>query len=331
MALRIVDGGELSVRNLVTVIYGLPNHGKTTLALTAEEPLLLDFDSGAYRAGNRHGKRVVEVASWQDVEDMDKSDLDGCQTVIVDTLGSCLERLAEDIMQRDDRMRRGAGQLSLQGFGALKGRFNGWLTMLKGWGVDVILVAHQLEVDRGGETADRLDAQGGSRDMAQQKSDLIGRVYIDGSRRRFVTFEPTSTSLGKNVGLYNEDNRPDFRLLSPAKNTPYMAQFLSKAKELINQQAEDQAAEVHRLLELREGIEALDPFDADPWNAQLLAMEQGEAKRTDKAVLWEIAKARGLTFEEGAFVAATRPEPAESPGVGEDAAELEGAADAVPF
>ena len=86
MALKILSASEpLPVEQLVVAIYGQPGIGKTTLAFTAEAPLLLDFDKGAYRAVGR--KDTVQIESWPDVTNITEADLAPYKTVIVDTAG----------------------------------------------------------------------------------------------------------------------------------------------------------------------------------------------------------------------------------------------------
>lgn len=44
---------ELTVKNaLSALIYGQPGMGKTTLALSSPQPLLLDFDGGVHRVNH---------------------------------------------------------------------------------------------------------------------------------------------------------------------------------------------------------------------------------------------------------------------------------------
>ena len=60
MALNITKSNEvMEVKHLTTTIYSQPGLGKTSLAFTASNPLLLDFDQGAYRAVERGD--VVQV------------------------------------------------------------------------------------------------------------------------------------------------------------------------------------------------------------------------------------------------------------------------------
>ena len=69
MPLQIVDAGQVRVENTVVTLYGPPNVGKTSLALTASKPLLLDFDDGLQRAvaSARQGKAAVRVHTWADI------------------------------------------------------------------------------------------------------------------------------------------------------------------------------------------------------------------------------------------------------------------------
>ena len=79
MALRIISANEpMKVDQLVVTIYGQPGVGKTSLGFTAESPLLLDFDHGAYRAMGR--KDTVDVSAWSDVTQIEASDLDAVST-----------------------------------------------------------------------------------------------------------------------------------------------------------------------------------------------------------------------------------------------------------
>jgi hypothetical protein len=61
MALKITRAADpITVDRLNVTIYAQPGIGKTSLAFTAEAPLLLDFDQGAHRAANRQDSVRVE-------------------------------------------------------------------------------------------------------------------------------------------------------------------------------------------------------------------------------------------------------------------------------
>ena len=128
--IKFIDGAEVPVGNLIVVIYGAPCMGKTTLALTAEDVGLFDFDGGAYRAGNKAGKAILPVKSWQDVAAITADDLKDFKTIVVDTVGTALDHLSADIIRADPKNGPG-GTLSRNGYGVLKSRFAGWLAGLK--------------------------------------------------------------------------------------------------------------------------------------------------------------------------------------------------------
>lgn len=199
MPLKIVEAWERPpVDQIVVLLYGLPATGKTTTAYSSRNPLLLDFDQGADRAANI--TKSVVIQSWQDVSGIEQSDLEGIDTVVVDTLGAAQDMLTLDVIRKNPRHGRD-GQLTLQGYGALKARFTRWLAHLKAMGKDIVLIAHTEEEKRGdGEEKDqRITMIGGSKDYVLRASDVIGRLTLFNNRRQ-LSFEPTDRAIGKNPG-----------------------------------------------------------------------------------------------------------------------------------
>src|SRR6185312_8308066 len=169
MSLKITKAADpISVERLNLCIYAQPGIGKTSLAFTADAPLLLDFDQGAHRAANR--KDTVRVASWGDVANMTADDLAPYKTLIIDTAGRALDALTADIIRRNPKAGRG-GALTLQGYGTLKSEFVAWLKMVNGFGMDVVLIAHMDEQRNGDEIIERLDVQGGSKGEIYKAAD----------------------------------------------------------------------------------------------------------------------------------------------------------------
>src|SRR5690606_32128375 len=120
MALKITKATDsIEVKNLTVCIYAAPGIGKSTLAFTSDSPLLIDFDQGAYRAGNRGD--VVQVSSWSDVANITAEDLKPYKTLVVDTAGRALDALTAAIIADNPKMGRG-GALTPQGLRALKAR-----------------------------------------------------------------------------------------------------------------------------------------------------------------------------------------------------------------
>lgn len=85
----IKKSNELVIPTTVKMmIYGQAGMGKSTVALSAPKPLLLDFDNGVKRMNMAHLENIdtVQVTSWSDVQQVLQEDLSAYQTIVVDTI-----------------------------------------------------------------------------------------------------------------------------------------------------------------------------------------------------------------------------------------------------
>lgn len=288
MALKITRAADpITVERLNVCLYGPPGIGKTSVAFTAESPLLLDFDQGAHRAANR--KDIVRVTAWGDVADMNADDLEPFRTVIVDTAGRALDHLTADIIRRNPKAGRG-GALTLQGYGTLKAEFVAWLKALNTFGKDVVLVAHMDEQRNGDDIIERLDVQGGSKGEIYKAADAMGRLAIrDG--KRWLNFSPTDAAFGKNPGQLDPLAVPH-----PDRDGAFLANVMQSIKDRLNSMTAEQAKAQELLATWRDGIAGME--SADEFNAAL-----GQVKQQPKAIqamFAEAATARGLTFDKKA-------------------------------
>jgi hypothetical protein len=284
MALRIIRASDpIRVERLNLVLYAPPGTGKTSLAFTAEAPLLLDFDQGAHRAANR--KDSVRVAHWGEVTDLTAEDLEPYKTVIVDTAGRALDHLTADIIRRNPKAGRG-GALSLQGYGTLKAEFVAWLKSVNAIGKDVILIAHMDEQRNGDDVIERLDVQGGSKGEIYKAADAMGRIAIrDG--KRVLLFSPTDAAFGKNPGQLAPMEIPH-----PEKAPDFLAGVIQQIKDRLNAMTEEQA-EARKLLDAwRETIAELET--AEHFNEKLMAVKK--APKAAQALFAQAATAKGLVF-----------------------------------
>ena len=290
MALKIVRSSDpIRVERLNTVIYGAPGLGKTSLAFTADRPLLLDFDRGAHRAANR--KDTVQVNAWGDVTGITPEDLAPYGTVIVDTAGRALDVLTADIIRRNPKAGRG-GALTLQGYGTLKAEFVAWLKSLNTLGKDVLLIAHMDEQRNGDEIIERLDVQGGSKGEIYKAADAMGRIVIR-EGQRMLLFSPTEASFGKNPGQLEP-------LVVPHKDAPEFDGFLAGVVQSIKARLNDLTDEQREAQEALERwrTSLADVEDADGINALLDEVKtQPPAVR---ALFTDRAKKLGLVADKAA-------------------------------
>jgi hypothetical protein len=285
MALRIVRSCDpIKVERLNLVIYGPPGVGKSSLAFTADTPLLLDFDQGAHRAANR--KDIVRVTQWQDVADLTADDLAAYKTVVIDTAGRSLDALTADIIRRNPKAGRG-GALTLQGYGTLKAEFVAWVKFVNSLGKDVVLIAHMDEQRNGDEIIERLDVQGGSKGEIYKAADAMGRIAIR-EGKRVLLFSPTDAAFGKNPGQLDPMEIP-----KPDVAPDFLASVIQQIKDRLNTLTEEQAAAQVALEAWRVTIKGLP--DVEAFNAKLPDVKM--APKAAQALFAAEAVARGFAFD----------------------------------
>lgn len=284
MAMKILKAADpIKVERLNICLYAQPGIGKTSLAFTANRPLLLDFDRGAHRAANR--KDTVPVESWSDIASITAEDVADYDTVIIDTAGRALDVLSAEIIRKDPKKGYG-GALNLQGYGQLKAQFIAFLKLLNSFGKDVILIAHMDEQRNGDEIIERLDVQGGSKGEIYKAADAMGRISIVAGKRMLL-FSPTDAAFGKNPGNLDP-------LEIPHKDSPQFAEFfggvVDSIKDRLNALTEEQA-QAQALLE-KWNTSLADVEDAAGINA--LVAEAKDAPKAVKALIHDRATKLGL-------------------------------------
>jgi hypothetical protein len=287
MPLKITKASDpITFERLNMVIYGPPGLGKTSLAFTADKPLLLDFDNGSHRAANR--KDVVQVSSWQDVASITADDLAPFTTVIVDTAGRALDAITADIIRTDPKGHKN-GALTLPGYGVLKTRFTTFLKLLNSFGKDVVLIAHMDEQRNGDDIIERLDVQGGSKGEIYKAADAMGRMsMVNGNL--LLRFSPSDAAFGKNPGQLEPLEIPHF---SQADFDGFLGRVIQRTKDRLNELSEDQKAALEEQHWFRDTLPNVK--DADGINGLMpRAMEAGQAC---KAMLAARAKELGLVFD----------------------------------
>ena len=207
----------VSPKNPFVVLYGQPGCGKTSLSFTMPKPILhLDFDNGISRAVQKIRPDYFEVKSYGDFQKYVFSEgfeelvnIEGYKSVILDTIGTLLDNyITPWLIEKDPRNGTATGGLSLQGWGALSIAFNQLKTRLESLGLEICAVCHGREEGDGNNKQIRLDVKGGSSQIIYRSCDMLGYVYIKGSKRA-IDFNPTATHIGKNVARLPVSYIPD--------------------------------------------------------------------------------------------------------------------------
>ncbi len=240
MALNIVTAAQpMRIENLIVFIYGDPGIGKTSLAFSAKKPILFDFDRGAHRAG-KFRKDTVPVSCWADVATISKEDLEGYDTIVIDTAGRMLDVIISDLVKDQKNCRKNSKELAIQGYGALNKRFSSWLNLIRSFGKDVVLLAHAAEDKKGEELIIRPDMVGGSKKEAYKVADMMGYMTttqgVEGAETS-LNFSPSTSHHAKDSGAIGNIILQDLD-----KNPHALADIIAQAKEHINHLSEAQAS-----------------------------------------------------------------------------------------
>lgn len=193
----IKKSNELVIPTTVKMmIYGQAGMGKSTVALSAPKPLLLDFDNGVKRMNMAHLENIdtVQVTSWSDVQQVLQEDLSAYQTIVVDTIGKMMDFIIT--------YKCGSRQPSIRDWSGINAEFS-WMTRtLSSLKKHIIFVAHRDTRKEGDDTVFIPALREKSYNSIVTELDLLGYLEMKSERgvqRRTITFDPTSRNDGKNT------------------------------------------------------------------------------------------------------------------------------------
>jgi hypothetical protein len=219
------------------IIAGAPGVGKTTLALSAPKPILIDLDKGISRVKAQHRKAAIVVENYEELL-KDLEAIKDYETIVIDTGGSLVTLLQDWAMRKNPAVNQTkGGDISIKGFGAVKQEFIrlvGQLTTILN--KNVIFIFHTVEEkNKDGLQIQRLMCEGAARNIVWQPCDLGCNVYMQGYDRK-AGFTPTDEYFAK--GCYGISGvRPIPTLAETAKND-YITRLFEEAKNSIQKEGE---------------------------------------------------------------------------------------------
>lgn len=289
MAAKLIKPNEaIEVTNICALLYGQPGSRKSSTAQTAENPVTFAFDPGIYRAYGR--KDAVLFETWADVVAFD---VGAYSTIVVDTAGMALDKLAVAIIDADAKDGNRLGGLSLKGYGKLKTQFAGWVSAMKQRGKDIVFIAHEKEDGAGEEIYSRPDIAGGSYATLMNHCDIVGYMHF-GNGKRVIDFNPTDRWMAKTPPCsWPQIVLPDF-----SEKPNFLAKLIAEAKASMGQ-ISAAGAEIAKVLDEWTAKLASDP-SLDELNAMLPEVKKPESKSVQNQI-WHIVSAHaercGLVFD----------------------------------
>lgn len=294
---------ELTIKTtLSALIYGQPGMGKTTLALSAPNPVLFDYDGGIHRVNAAHRVTAVQITCWEEtLEALGSEQIKDFDTIVIDTAGKMLSFMDKYIMQTNPKMRKADGTLSLQGYGVRKNMFINFVNQVTLMGKSVVFVAHEREEKNGEDKQIRPEIGGSSAGDLIKELDLVGYMEAIG-KDRTISFDPCEKFYGKNT--CNLESRIKIPVIIDAKGNitgrnDFMTKIIDTYKKYQAKQTE-LSDEYEQLLDsIRDSIEQI--TDADSANevmAGILEMQHiFDSKLQASQLLDKKCKALGLKFD----------------------------------
>lgn len=179
---------DFSNKNFVMIISGLPGVGKTTLALSAPDPILIDADEGVVRVNPMHRKDTMVCATYEELLS-DLKGLTGYKTIIVDTGGALIDLLKDWAVRNEPTASKKSGGFSQQGYGFIKSEFLRLSSDLRKR-FNVIYLFHVNKDRNGDEVFYDLVCEGSAKTMVWQPADLGAYLHIVNGER-YLGFTPT--------------------------------------------------------------------------------------------------------------------------------------------
>lgn len=268
---------HLPTMPVIVMIVGTPFSYKTSLAMTAANPVHLDGDRGAQRAVCRCPVFVIE--NWQEVKDAEANGkFANFSTMIWDTPKSLIE---DFIWNYTQGIKFQSNTMKI--YGEIGTEFKAFVAKMRGQKMDLIMVSHEKTKEQGDKTIYEPDITGQSKQLLLRMCDQVG--FMEKRERKDVksgknvidtvlTFNPTPQwPFCKNVaGL------PDMVL--PHYTAPEWKGFLDReviipTKEAMSKMSDEQKAALEFISGWHLSIDAIDG-EADSTAADLLETMTGK-------------------------------------------------------
>lgn len=219
----------------------------TSLANTSENPLLIDCDRGFDRAANQVD--TLTAQTWEDVLNEEPS-MKGYKTIIVDTAKSMLDDFLSVYGVKQD-YKLAKNKLKL--FGYIADEFKSFVNRRRSDLADIIFVCHDKETQEGDIIRHSPDCTGQSKDLLLRIADQVGFITMVNGKRT-ICFDPTDTTIGKNVAHIPVTTLPD---CNSSDFSHFMADIIGNVKRSIQSKTEEQRKAMEALEQANIALEAV--------------------------------------------------------------------------
>lgn len=230
------------------LIAGYPGIGKSTLALSAPNPLHIDVDFGIDRIEPRYRKPFIQPQSYDEIlEDLVPSKLKDFDTLVFDTGGKLISLMSLWAIKKDPKYGQRDGSLSLKGYGFVGKEFVRLMDYcFYELNKHIVMVFHAIEEKDGDNTRLRIKVEGQTKNNVWEPMDLGGFMEMYGNDRT-IGFSNCERYFAKGTrGIKGVMKIPE---LSPSTPNDFLTRLFEQynalaAKEIAETQKEQDAYEV---------------------------------------------------------------------------------------
>ena len=293
---------NFSDKNIIVIISGLPGTGKTTLALSAPDVLLIDADEGMARVAPAHRKDASICKTFDEVRADVAAAKGQYKTIVVDTGGALIDMLKQHVINHPDDYSGGSkksGGISQQGFGYVKQLFLDFSAELRK-NFNVIYIFHESMTKQNEGVFYELICEGSAKTLVYQPADLAAHLMIQNGRR-VLGFTPTEEYTAKSAyGIKGLVQVPE---LKEGDQNDFLTKLFEKVRENLKAESASlgpQQEAYNKIMADAPGMmEAI--TDADSANQFAGILNGMEHALTSKKELGAMYKARckelGLTWD----------------------------------
>lgn len=254
---------DFSSKNINMIVSGLPGVGKSSVALSAPDVVLIDTDDGMARVNPEHRKDTCICKTYEELLKDVKSFEGHYKTVAIDTCGALIDMLKEWAMRNEAAANKKNGGFSQQGYGIIKTEFLRLSAELRK-NFNVINIFHVAKDKQDDVVFYDLICEGSAKSLVYQPADLAAYMHIVNGER-YLGFTPTMNYNAKSAyGIKGLIKVPE---LKPGEPNDFLTKLFEQVKA--NMAEESKAHKAQREVydaAIASGKEILDALD-NPENA----------------------------------------------------------------
>lgn len=290
------------VKKIRMLIAGYPGIGKSTLALSAPNPLHIDVDFGIDRIEPRYRKPYIQPQTYDEIlGDLTPINLQDFDTLVFDTGGKLISLMSIWAIKKDPKNGKRDGSLSLPGYGVVGREFVRLMDYcFYELQKNIVIVFHATEEKDGDNTRLRIKVEGQTKNNVWEPMDLGGFVEIYGNDRT-IGFSNCERYFAKGtMGINGIRKIPALGPTSPNDFlTKLFDEYNARAVAEVQKNAEQQAAYEAAMVEGSSIIAGI--TDADTANAAMpkyKAIKHALTSNKELGVIWNNKiKELGLMFD----------------------------------